>query len=498
MINTTIEVKERIFESGMKRSAIPVHKQYYHQYVLEHIFNAGKNIYITPKVDGVLTNFEHCGMVFECEKLDQHMFLIDVLNGIKYQSYYTRFKMLESIFKTQMLHPIKSKDDVKNILNQYCDKFVKQEKCIAVIKPIFIINKNNINENDGMYDLLAHIIYNNVQYNTDGWIIYTDDMQTIKWKPSIHMTIDVEYHKEHNKFTSSDKFVLNNTVFEDNVEKLDGIYRCYYSDNEKIWKACEKREDKTRGNKLGTIVTIEADREGYYHAGKTKPNLTNFKPYYFDNTNNSKYNKKTESHEIRNICLNDIVSSIGLQSNSVLDIGCGNGSLYYRFLKEERDVFYTGIDIDPFILTKTPLGGCYLWQNINNLDIDLILKMCSNVTMTHEVPYDVVTFIHSLHFCENIPKLFNEIKKLTEVVIVVGIFEDYFSEDFELSDVKVKKQENGLFEFYYKWKDHKVTDKLLSNSMFDELDSWKIIYKKHYEHKTNPFVNMHQLLILHK
>lgn len=495
MINTGIEVKEKVLKIGGKRSAVPVHNQDYHMHVLEHLFNSGQNIYITPKVDGVLTNFEYCGMLFECEKLDGNMFLIDVINSVKYQSLYTRFKMLESIFKTKMLHQITSKNDVKNIINQQYDTFIKHNTCVLVIKPIFYINKNNMNINENMHDLLAHVLNNNFQYKTDGWVIYSDGLQTIKSKPMSTLTIDVEYYQEQKVFISSDKFVLNNIEFETNVDNIDGIYRCYYSYCKKKWVARDKREDKIRGNKLGTIVTLYADHIGYQ---LPKHTVTNFKPYYFDNTNDKKYNKKTESHNFRSVCLNDIINNINVQANSILDIGCGNGSLYYHLLKQGRDIFYTGFDIDPFMLSKTPLGGYYLWQDINNLDASSILN-CLTISIAMSInPYDAITFIHSLHFCEDKSKLFNEMLKLTECVIIVGIFEDYFPGDFELDDVKVKKQEIGLYDFYYKWKDHKITDKLLKNSDFENLNGWKITEKKQYEHLTNPFINMHQLLILHK
>lgn len=495
MINTGIEVNEKVLEIGGKRSAVPVHKQNYHYPVLEHIFNSGNNIYITPKVDGILTNFEYCGMLFECEKLDGNMFLIDIINSVKYQSLYTRLKMLEKIFKTQMLYPIKSKSEVNNVLNQFNNSFIKHDNCILVLKPIFYINKKNVNGNENIYDLLGHIIYCSMQYATDGWIIYADGLQTLKWKPEIYLTIDVEYHKEQKVFTSSDRFVLNTIEFDSISDENDGIYRCYYSNAEKKWFARDKRTDKIRGNKLGTIATINTDCKGYNSAN---PNITNLKPYYFDNNNNNKYNKKTESHNIRNVCMVDILNKINIQSNSILDIGCGNGALYYNLIKQGKDIFYVGIDIDPFMLSKTPLGGCYLWQDINSLDIQHILNHTQIAKQAGVSAFDVVTLIHSLHFCKDIPKLFNEITKLTEWVIIVGIFEDYFSGDFEITDVKVKKQENGLYDFYYKWKDHKITDKLLTNSEIENLDGWKITYKKQYTHPTNLFINMHQMIILHR
>lgn len=496
MINTEIEVKEKVLEIGGKRSAVPVHKQNYHVPVLEHIFNSGNNIYITPKVDGILTNFEYCGMLFECEKLDGNMFLIDVINSVKYQSLYTRFKMLESIFKTQILHPIKSKAEVRDVLNQYDSTFVEHENCVLVIKPIFYINKKNIDKNKNMFDLMGYVMYGSTQYNTDGWIIYTDNLQTLKWKPVIYMTIDVEYHQEQTAFTSSDRFVLNNIEFDKNIDHVDGVYRCYYSDTEKKWLAREKRNDKIRGNKLGTVVTLHAYRARYDQSEKTFD--TNLKPYYFDNNNDNKYNKKTESHGIRNICMADIQNKIGIQSNSILDIGCGNGALYYNFIKQGRDIFYIGIDIDPFMLSKTPLGGCYLWQDINNLDTQYILHHTQIAQQSGVFTFDVATFIHSLHFCKDLPKLFNEISKLTDRVIIVGIFEDYFPGDFEMADVKVKKQENGLYDFYYKWKDHKITDKLLKNSDFEGLIGWEITYQYQYNHPSNPFINMHQMIVLNK
>ncbi len=81
-------------------------------------------------------------------------------------------------------------------------------------------------------------------------------------------------------------------------------------------------------------------------------------------------------------------------------------------------------------------------------------------------------------------------------MIIVGIFEDYFTGDFELSDVKVKLQSNGNYDFYYKWKDHKITDKLLKNADFNNLDGWQISLQKQYCHDINPFIDMHQLLVL--
>lgn len=497
MINTGIEVNEKVLEIGGKRSAVPVHKQNYHHPVLEHIFNSGQNIYITPKVDGVLTNFEYCGMLFECEKLDGNMFLIDVINSVKYQSFYTRFKMLESIFKTKMLYQIKTEGDVCDILNQYADTFVKHDNGVLVIKPIFYINKNNTY--DGVFDMFSHIICSSTQYNTDGWIIYADGIQTLKWKPVPALTIDVEYHQEQQVFTSSDKFILNNIEFDSHVENINGVYRCYYSHAEKKWLARDKRNDKIRGNKLGTITALHIQCTGYLHTKYPEdPTVSNLKPYYFDDNNLNKYNKKTESHNIRNLCMTDIKNHISAESNSILDIGCGNGALYYNLIKQGRDVFYMGIDIDPFMLSKTPLGGCYLWQDINNLDVQHILHKTLISKLVNNIAFDVVTLIHSLHFCQDIWKLFGRIKKLTKCVIIVGIFEDYFPGDFELDDVKVKKQENGLYDFYYKWKDHKVTDKLLTNSVIENLVGWEITHKHQYKHPTNPFINMHQMLILHK
>jgi len=312
-------------------------------------------------------------------------------------------------------------------------------------------------------------------------------MQTIKCKPEIHLTIDIEHND--NIFKSSDNFVLNNVQFDENVIHENGVYRCAWKNNK--WLAKEKREDKNRGNKFGTIVTLQS------HVSKIMINQlvddNNFKPYYFDKKSHTE--KKSPSHDIRNVCLNDVIKVCG-NVRSILDIGCGNGTLYYKFLKNKTDIFYTGIDVDPFILTKTPLGGHYIWENINVLNENL-LTMSTSLLTNSEFKYDIVTFVNSLHYCTNIPQLFEKISKLTNKVIVVGIFEDHFTNDIELSDVKVKKLDNGMFDFYYKWKDHKITEKILKLSDLD-LIGWTCNTIKPYQDLTNPFISMHQLIVLEK
>lgn len=493
MINTQITIKEKVLEIGGKRTQIPVHLQDYHLYILTKMFNQGKNIYVTPKVDGVLTNFEYSGMLFECEKLDSNLFLIDVLNNVKYQSVYLKFKMLEKIFKTQMLHQIKDINEINKILSTQ-DKYLNLGHTSLVVKPVFVLNVNNINKNE-FTNIIHHLTNFEYLYKTDGCIIYADNFQTTKIKPLKHMTIDVEYNSSSDIFSSADKFVLKNVYTDELLES--GIYRCNFKTDLKKWIVNEKRNDKIRGNKLGTILTIF--EEIINLKNNFEPQTLNLQPYYFDNIDKHEYNKKIETHKFRKELINTVLNFIlNTEVNSVLDIGCGNGSLYYNILKSNNsNIFYTGIDIDPFILSKTPLGGKYIWNDINNLDLNKLTTPMSHIINTGYSLYTVATFIHSLHFCKDIPKLLKTLKNFVEIIIIVGIFEDNFENNFENNDVKVIKQTNGFYDFYYKWKDSKITDKLLNISMFENLEDW-YISEKMLEHNENKFFNMHNILILKK
>lgn len=490
MLNTNIKVKENVLSVGSKRTCIPVHIQQYHWHILENMYEKSNNIYLTPKVDGILSNFEYCGNIFECENMDNNMFLIDILNNEKNQSYYMRFKLLEKIFNTKILCEITNLEDYYKYLEIYSDTCFNLEETLLVIKPIFFVNKLNLKTD---FKNTLEIIFNsNLQYKTDGWIIYADNLQTLKKKPSIYMSIDIEYIASSNNFMSSDKFILKDFEFENNGDMSDGVYRCYYSLVKNKWIAKEKRNDKIRGNKIGTIITIKSEVENYY-TEKKYVNSLNLNPYY---TTNIKNKKKTLSQDFRNTCLIDIINIISNKSISILDIGCGNGSLYSYLNKNETNIFYTGIDIDPYILSKTPLGGCYLWQDINNLDIKLLSKQIFNVSSNGV--YDTVIFSHSLHYSTNIKTLFKTLEILTNQIIIIGIFEDYFNYNFKLEDVKVDKRSDGMFDFYYSWKQEKITEKILRTSDFENIENWKIIAKKHYSNSNHHFINMHQMLILQK
>lgn len=478
MINTNIKVIEKVLEIGGKRSSVPVHLQNYHMEIIKRNWEQNKSIYVTPKVDGVLTNFEYNGIKFECEKLHNNMFLIDIMNGIKYMSYNVRFKMLEKIFKRQILHNVIDDNDTTNVLSKLNDNFSPRDTSTIVIKPIFVINKT-FSKNQNVIELVLKICsQNNLQYPTDGWIFYLDGEQPLKYKPYNHLTIDVEHN--NGMFLSSDNFTISNVTFDEQCKNENGIYRCYYGQNKK-WIAKEKREDKIRGNKLGTILTLEYQQIDFTF----NPKIV-ISPYYSDVVS---HNKNTESHNFRNVSIANVLKKIG---SSVLDIGCGNGSLFYHGLKAGMTFHYTGIEYDPYILAKAPLGGFYLWQDMNNLNIDQL-----QLTIEHSIKYyDTVVFTHSLHFCDDIQKLFNDISSITKKIIIIGIFSDYYVNDFELNDVKVVKQENETYDFYYSWKDHKVNDKLLNLAMFNNLNSWEIEESIHYENNTNPFIHMHHMLVL--
>jgi SAM-dependent methyltransferase len=489
-----IIVTERISDKR-KRSSIPVHIQNYHMTILKQVYDSGKNIYVTPKVDGVFTNCEYGGILYECEKIDNSMILLDILNNVRYSSHYTKMKMLEKIFKTRIIHIVSNIGDISNILLKY-EKIslnIPEMHFNMVTKPTFVINKNTFT--DDIMQTIKKLKNESVEYAypTDGWILYTDDIQPLKLKPLEHLTIDIEYDIINNVFCSSEGFIIPDvsicSIYKQS--KPNTIYRCYWIEGK--WMAMEERQDKIRANKIGIILTIQAEHTGL--ANLDNPIYQS--PYYFENE--KIYNKKSESHDIRNIIFDDVVNKIGSMLNlksGILDIGCGNGNLYRGLTKDLGNLaqIYTGIDIDTNVLIKATMGGLYLCEDINNIDFNKILKYSSNIIDG----YNVTTFINSLHFCDNIPKLFEELKKVTKYVLIVGIFEDYFKGNFEILDVRVEKTNDGRYDFYYKWKSQKVTDSLLKMSDFNSgnLDGWDIIYEHQYTHVSNPFINMHKMIIL--
>lgn len=480
MTNTNIHVNLHDGKQ-MTKNKIPVHVKDYHVPLLHKMYNSGKNIYLTPKVDGIFTLCEYCGIMYECEKVNSNLFLLDVHNTIKYNSHYVKIKMLEKVFKTQIVYNITCVNDLILQIKKMENGNIPTDNNLIFTKPTFLINKLYFNGN--LNDLL-NIAYKsmNLKYPTDGWVLYLDNYNPIKIKPINHMTIDVKWDNDKKIFLSNEEIEIENIEFCKNAQIESNIYRCYWDNNK--WKATEIRNDKTRPNKIGIILSIESDNKTNHNKFIDYDIIQ--KPYYFDDHKISQ--KNSESHNIRNTLFDNVINAIK-NTNSVLDVGCGNGKLYHTINKLNNKIVYTGIDVDPYILCNASLCGLYFWEDINKINTNSLLSK-SKLKL-----YDHIVFINSLHFVENIPQLFKQLEHTGKYVIIVGIFEDYYSNDIELNDVKVKKLENGKYDFYYKWKTEKITEKILKLSDL-HIQNWTQTYFKHFEHPTNMFINLHAMIIL--
>jgi len=105
---------------------------------------------------------------------------------------------------------------------------------------------------------------------------------------------------------------------------------------------------------------------------------------------------------------------------SVIDLGCGDASIYQGFQKRNISIDYTGVDSCKFFIKLCKQ------QNINVIDSDI-----RNVSMAASSSYDIVLGRHVLEHQDNFQELLEEMIRLAkkEVICIFFIKPDLTSEE---------------------------------------------------------------------
>lgn len=488
-------ISSNSFYNSSKLFVNPIHVQPFNIPLIKFFFDNGKRLYITPKVDGIRSQIKRDGELYECEILKDHIYPYDCVNYINSESYYVRGKLLESLLNkstktnNKILHNIKSTNEIIKILDQ--NAHIEGNENLF-FKPIFVIKKDIFDYSE-MSNLLIMLSAEYLTlYPNDGWIMYIDDFSfPLKFKPHRHLTIDVGFNKINNVYSSGDGELLSNVIQSNklNIEQNESTLRCYWDDNIKKWIASDIRHDKKVGNKIYIIKTIENMHINPINHASIWNKLVSNKldtPYYL---HSDKYkNTKLENNTLKYMkklffsSLFELLEKTKSSSYNLLDLGCGKG-LLNNYLKDKKIKYlYTGIDIDPIILNHAYPEGIYKWENLNYTNII--------GTYTHTF------FVNSLHYVNNIKDMFVKLSKVTQYVIILGIFEDNYIKHINVDGITVTK-DNENFIFSYPWKEDMFKEKILNKSTLikDALESnWKLIQSINYNDE-NDFIRMHNILV---
>lgn len=460
----------------------PIHFRDYHVPLLKQYYEANKPIYITPKIDGVHCTINYESFTYECEKLNDNVYVFDIVNKLATQSIYMTLRTIEKKFGRNMIYQPASAQELLLIVKTF-DSCTKEK--IIKLKPFFIISNNTFCKSGWaeLFDILSNEI--SMPYLNDGWVIYLDNFHVpLKFKPLKHMTIDILYDSTNKKCYSQEKNeieVMNDVTLDTN------ILRCYWEN--KGWVAGEIRDDKKVPNRQFIITTLEM-----IHNSCPNYKLLWDSDIYFPYYNHTLSEKKLLSKmtinmitKIRNLTF-DLIKKHIVQKDKlhILDIGCGKGKLG-KYLSNTLKFLYTGIDVDPITLCNSHCNGVYCWKNINDDKFNFDCKS------------DYAIFVNSFHYVDNKTDILRKLYDVTDVLLIFGIFEDFYKDEIKDDYVHVKK--NGdKFVFDYAWKKRKITEKILNkHDVIDsaEISGWNLKCTEKID-AINDFYSLHELLIFVK
>ena len=486
----------------------PVHVLPFHIPLIKWHLHNEKRIYITPKVDGVRSQHKINGEIYECEIVNNRMYLYDYI-GISFDTYCIKSKILEKILGMKILYQIKSINEINKILKYFDDDVYPSVIGTIFPKPVFMLHENSLSTEEWqiLFDFLLQEYTS--YFPNDGWIVYIDDyIYPIKFKPLRHLTIDVYYNINSKTYFSGDDYIISNV----DTNLLNGIQnncvvRCYWNNNENKWIPIDIRNDKKTGNKLYVINLVSNAHKNKINYGNIWKSIniqnmtyidfpsqeTNIKPYYSHNEKVKKplHNMNSTLKHMKNIFFQSIDKILNIYRQNgdtfnILDLGCGKGLLNSHLKDTLVKYQYTGIDIDPIILSYAFPEGNYYWNNLNT-DFPIGCK------------YSHTFFINSLHYVDNIHTLFERLSKVTSYVVILGMFSDNYIKNINIDGITViaNNNDNNEFEFSYPWKDDLIAEKILSKknifNITDEL-GWKLVHIENYK-KENNFIQMHEILV---
>lgn len=456
----------------------PIHVRDYHIPLIKQYYIENRAIYLTPKIDGVHRVMNYEGSTYECEKLGTNVYIIDIIGKSDAQSFYITLRIIEKKFGRNIIYqPSTSKELLLNL--QSFDTATKHDS--VKLKPFFLIKKDlfGIYEWEDLLEILT--IECSMPYLNDGWIMYLEGFKTpLKFKPVKHLTIDILYDNKTNKCYSCEK---NEIDVLNNVTKDTSIMRCYWEDGK--WTAKEIRYDKQIANRQFIISTLELIHNNYPNYKLIWNNDIEL-PYYKHELSRSKSLSRSTKYfltEMRNLTFDMIRCNIEQKDKlTILDIGCGKGKLG-KYLSKHFSFLYSGIDVDPLILSNSCHYGVYYWNNINNTELKLNKA-------------DYVIFINSFHYVDDKCSVLKKLSEITNTIIIFGIFEDYYTKEINNEFVKVVKNE-GDFRFNYVWKNGDFTEKVLNKKdVIESANMHGLVLKNTKKFDvSNDFYDLHELLV---
>jgi SAM-dependent methyltransferase len=486
----------------MEAVYVPLHIMSYHIPVIKYEYDTDNNLYITPKVDGSYGQFKFSDIdtnIYQCEILGNYAYVFDIICHDQ-KSFLHRMMMLEKIFDTKILFTVSNTVEIISILNDYSKKYTKinydTNAILIRTKPVFIINKNIFNSDN--IEQLFDIITNNYDtyYPNDGWIMYINSLKhPLKIKPLNHLTIDILYDEKINMAISNLPKIVNGKII-----------RCYWDNKYQSWTYLNTRNDKKKGNNVYVVNQIMNNVKYpiyFYKIWKsfnTKSNTFNFtekhiqiRPYYKNTISKNIGNGQKNKIQLLRLSFFSDIHNLLLRENktniSILDIGCGNGSLN-KFLscKKLEKFYYVGIDIDPFMLSHAYLNGMYYWNDINSDNF------FDNIV---DQQYDFAIFINSFHYIINKETFLKHLKQHVNKIIIINIFNNE-NTNIDTEEVKVVKLEKNMFEYHYKWKNDIFIEEMMRESDFTKNvndSGWKILNIKRYDNN-DEFIGLHTMYVL--
>jgi len=474
----------------------PIHVMPYHVSFMKHQYDSGNDIYLTPKCDGVYSQFKlnnNDNNVFQCELIDNFAYVFDII-CLTISSFRTKMRLLELIFNVKILYTIKNVNDIHTIFNKYHLEFKltqsKNSSKIIRTKPVFVINKNTFDSDEikKLFNIFDNEYYT-PDYPNDGWILYIDQLNNpLKIKSLKYLTVDLSYDGMTNCKTSD-----GNIIFVHNIPKklLNCIIRCNWNNNH--WEYLDTRKDKNSANNMNIVKNIYENIKNpiqYYDIWTQHYQM----PYYNGNCNANNNNIKSlrlASFELIYkilCCVSKIQTSV-----SIIDIGCGNGSLNKYLLSKHIDQYsYIGVDIDPFILSKSSPNGVHIWNDFNSPTFFSRINNCF---------FDFAVFINSFHYISDKKQFLINMKEHFHNIIIVDLFDNNNFDNIETGDVIIKRKYDNLFEFNYKWKNNIFIEKIMKKSDFEkyifDANGWNIHSCKKFEsHTSDKFINLHTMYVI--
>jgi trans-aconitate methyltransferase len=456
----------------------PIHVRDYHIPLIKQYYIENRPIYITPKIDGVHCSVNYEGLIYECEKLGTDVYVIDIIKKSNAQSFYMTLRIIEKKFGRNIIYQPSTS---KKLLSNLKSFNIETKHDNIKLKPFFLIKKDTfgMSEWEDLLEILT--IECSMPYLNDGWIMYLEGFKNpLKFKPVEHLTIDILYDSTTKKCYSYEK---NEIDVVNNFTKNTSIMRCYWKNCR--WLAKEIRHDKQMANKQFIISTLELMHNDYPNYKLIWNNDIEL-PYYQHELSKSKLLSRPIKDfltEMRDLTFDIIKCNIEQKDKmKILDIGCGKGKLG-KYLSKHFSFLYSGIDVDPLVLSNTCHYGVYYWNNINDKELKLNKA-------------DYVIFVNSFHYVDDKCNVLKKLSEITNTLIIFGIFEDYYMKEINNELVKVTKND-GKFMFNYAWKNSDFTEKVLNKKDVIEtanMHGFVIKTTKKFD-IINDFYDLHELLV---